>query len=162
MPKKVAKGSSRSGGGAAREFQRRTRLGEAPVSDNGVPVALQDGDRVVITAAPTNGNGTANGATNGTPLGVAPRPANSGTGISANTRFRGTVSPSAVPRPGSATRSAAPLYGGPLGSRSKAANAAILSVEDEVSYIKGDIRRLIILAVVCFAILLVLGFLLTR
>ena len=157
MPKKVAKGSSRSGGGAAREFQRRTRIGEMPTPDSAAPVALQDGDRVVITAAPTNGSG----ATNGTPVSVAPRPA-SGTGISANTRFRGTVSPSAAPRAGGATRPAAPLYGGPLGARSRAANAATLSVEDEVSYIKGDIRRLIILAIVCFVALIVLGFLLTR
>lgn len=161
MPKKVAKGSSRSGGGAAREFQRRTHVGEIPTPDSAAPVALQDGDRVVITAAPTNGRGVTNGAANGTPVNVAPRPA-PGTGISANTRYRGTVSPNAAPRPGGATRPAAPLYGGPLGGRSRAANAATLSVEDEVSYIKGDIRRLIILAIVCFVALIVLGFLLTR
>lgn len=160
MPKKVAKGSSRSGGGAAREFQRRTRIGEMP-TDSAAPVALQDGDHVVITAAPTNGSSAINGATNGTPVNVAPRP-NSSTGVSANTRFRGTVSPSAAPRAGGVTRSAAPLYGGPLGARGRAANAASLSVEDEVSYIKGDIRRLIILAVICFALLIILGFLLTR
>ncbi len=160
MPKKVAKGSSRSGGGAAREFQRRTRLGEPTTTDSAAPVALQDGDRVVITTAPTNGSGMTNGATNSTAVSVAPRPASS-TGISANTRFRGTVSPSA-PRAGSATRAAAPLYGGPLGGRSRAANAASLSIEDELSYIKGDIRRLIILAIACFVILIVLGFLLTR
>lgn len=160
MPKKVAKGSSRSGGGAAREFQRRTRIGELPTNDSAAPVALQDSDHVMITAAPTNGSGATNGATNGTPVSVAPRP--SSTGVSANTRFRGAGVPSAAPRTGGATRPAAPLYGGPLGARSRAANAASLSVEDEVSYIKGDIRRLIILAVICFALLIVLGFLLTR
>ncbi len=156
MPKKVAKGSSRSGGGAAREFQRRTRMDEPTTTAGSTPTTLQDGDSVVITAAPTNGSGSASG----TPVSVAPR-ATSSAGISANTRFRGTVSPSA-PRTGSATRAAAPLYGGPLGARGRAANAASLSVDDEVSYIKGDIRRLIILAIVCFIALIVLGFLLLR
>jgi hypothetical protein len=156
MPKKVAKGSSRSGGGAAREFQRRTRVGETSTLDSNTPVALQDGDRVEISAAPTSGNG----ATNGSSPPAAPRPA-SNVGINANTRFRGTVSPGVAPR-ASATRAAAPLYGGPLGGRSRAANAASLSIDDELSYIKGDLRRLIILAGVSFVALLVLGFILTR
>jgi hypothetical protein len=149
MPKKVAKGATRSG--AAREFQRRTQM-VSPTTGGSAPATLPDEDQgVVITAAPTTGNGSA------TP--VAPRPTSAG--LSANTRLRGSgASSNPAARPGATTRSAAPLYGGPLGARARGAQAAALTVEDELSYIKGDVRRLIILAIVGFVILLILGFIL--
>jgi hypothetical protein len=152
MPKKVAKGTTRSG--AAREFQRRMQV-NSTVSGNTATTLPEDEGGVAVTAAPTSGNGAANASA--TP--VAPRPTSAG--LSTNTRLRGSGAAALAPtRPGTSTRASAPLYGGPLGARARGAQAVALAVDDELSYIKGDVRRLIILAVIGFVILIALGFIL--
>lgn len=155
MPKKVAKGATRSG--AAREFQRRMQV-NSTVSGN-TATTLPDEEGVVITAAPTSGNGAANGNPPAAPTPAARPPS---AALNANTRLRGTGATTPAPtRPGTSTRAAAPLYGGPLGARARGAQAAALAVEDELSYIKGDVRRLVILAVIGFVVLIALGFILS-
>lgn len=144
MPKAPKKTTNRSG--AAREFQRRMGVTGPPTGTNGSTTILPTDQGVEIAQVPTTS------AVN-TP--IAPRPTSPS--LSANTRLRSSgTAATAVPRAGSATRPAAPLYGGPLGARARGAQAAAFTVEDELSYIKGDIRRLVIIAIVNFVILGVL------
>ncbi len=145
MPKKVAKGarSSTANAQARKEAEwRRRMVGGAAVAN---PTEADSEEAASVTPTPTNGSITATATRSAAPV------------INANTRFRGATGASSNP---AAARGSAPLYGGPLGARRNMAQSVSLTLEDELSYIRGDIRRLVILAVIGLAVIIALAFIL--
>ncbi len=128
--KRMAAQATRPAGGALVEPDEDADTQDAPV-----------GETTTYTVAPSR---TAIAQRNTSPTPATTVEASTATAA----RTPGTTAAAAQRRAQAATRTA----------RARIAST-IMSVEDEMHYVRSDIRRLIILTAICFAVLIILSFL---
>jgi hypothetical protein len=158
MPKKTARAGSRPAQQRSKEEQWRKRMAaqtrtNPAVTPNGTggAVSVRDtadayDDLPEAPAASTSAPATARPRTaaGGAPAATRPRPSPAGAATA-----RSQAASAALQRRANAAR--------PSSARARM-GAPTLSIDEEMRYVRGDIRRLIILTAICLAVIIVLSF----